>query len=807
MLKSIIDDTRIALRGVGKSRGFVLVVVLTLAVGIGANTAIFSVVEAVLLRPLPYPEQERLVTTAVHRPESGPGELGFADVGYRHFEEGQRSFDHLGAYQSAAMPLTGVGEPVQLDVGLLTNSAFAALGIQPMLGRLPDDAEDAPGGPLVAVLAHDFWVTGFGSAPDVIGSPIELDARTRSVIGVMPPEFTFPSDEIDLWIPLQLDPAGDEIGMIRYRGIARLSADATIASASEDVDRLMKSLDEVGYGPAWFETVFAGRAYVDTLKEYVVGDTRRMLLIVLGAVSLVLVIACVNVANLLLVRSEARTHQNAIRGALGATRGRLIRSSLSETLVLTLVGGALGLLLAWAGIRVLRSMGPTSIPRIAEVGIDAGTFAYATALSIAVGLLVTILPAARTKPSRLRHALNDGGRGRSVGRDRYFVHGVFVVGEVALALVLLIGSGLMVRTFQELQSVDPGFDSTGVMTFTLTLPETRYPDRASEARFFDDLLDRVRALPAVEAAGAITTLPLRPGPGYTVEIEDFERAPDAFPPVVGHAWITPGYFEALAVALVSGRGPDRADQQGEPATLFASVALADEYWPDQSALGKRVGSFGGSGTIAGVVGDVRTYRLEEPPEPMIYLPLNWDRTPTWRSMSVAARSTGDQTVLVDALRREVARLDPDLPLSDLAPMDAVVADSISRTSFIMLLLSVAAAVSIFLGAVGIYGVISYVVTLRRSEFGVRAALGATSRTIVVHVLRRGLGLAGAGVALGLAAAALMGRVLESLLFGVAPLDPFTFVVGSIVFLLVAVGACVLPAGRAARVDPAVALRS
>jgi putative ABC transport system permease protein len=803
---SIVDDTRVALRGLSKSPGFALVVVLTLGVGIGANTAIFTVVHAVLLRPLPYPDQERVVTIGLDRPESGPGELGFADVGYRHFLERHRSFEYFGVYQSAVMPLTGAGEPVQLDVGLMTNSAFAALRIQPLLGRLPDDVEDISGGPLVVVLSHAFWVARFGGDPDVVGTTIALDARTREIIGVMPPEFAFPADGIDLWVPLQLDPASQNVGMIRYRGIARLRDQATLASASADADRLLKTLGDVGYGPAWFERTFAGRAYVDTLKEYVVGDSRRALLIVLGAVSFVLVIACVNVANLFLVRAEARIRQSALRAALGATRSRLIRETLAETLILAVVGGVLGLVLAWVGIHALRAVDPTSIPRLAGVELDETVFAYTAGVSVLLGLLVAALPGARTNPSRLRDALADGGRGGGVGRDRQRVRGAFVVAEVALALVLLIGAGLMVQTFQGLRSVDPGFDSSGVVTFALTLPATRYPDRESEARFFEELLDRVRALPGVEAAGAVTTLPMRGGPGYTVGVEDFPTEPGAFPPVHGHAWITPGYLDALGIPTLTGRSPERADQHGEPRSLFVSAALEQLYWPGGSALGKRIATFGALGTVTGVVGDVHTYRLDEPPEEMIYLPLNWSRTQTWRPMSVAVRSTGDQAGLIGALRREVATVDPDLPVSDVATMDAVVSDSISRTSFTMFLLTVAALISLFLGSVGIYGVISYVVTLRTLEFGVRAALGATSWAIVAHVLRRGVTLVGAGVALGLAAAALLGRVLESLLFEVAPLDPLTFVTGSVIFLVVAVAACVLPAGRASRVDPADALR-
>ena len=806
MPTSALHDARVALRSLARTPGFTLAVILTLAVGIGVDTAIFSVVDAVLVRPLPYPDQDRIVTIGLDRPDTGPGELGFADVGLRHFLEGQRSFESLGAYQSAPMPLTGVGEPAQVDVGLLTNAVYGVLGVEPMLGRLPDDAEDVSGGPLVMVLSHDFWVSRFGADPDVLGTTLELDARTREVIGVMPPEFAFPGSDIDLWVPLQLDPASTNVGMIRYRGVARLREGATIASASADADRLMKSLGEVGYGPGWFERIFAGRAYVDTLKEYVVGGARRALLIVLGAVSCVLLIACVNVANLFLVRAEARARATAVRAALGAPRSRLIRDTLVETLICALAGGALGLALASMGIGALRAFGPTSIPRLDGLGIGPTAIAYTAGLSLLLGLLVAILPAAGTSPSRLRRALADGGRAGTVGRGRQALRGAFVVGQVAVALVLLIGSGLMVRTYQKLRSVDPGFDADGVVTFTLTLPLTRYPDPESEARFFEDLLDRVRPLPGVQAAGAVTTLPLRPGPAYTVGIEDFVVAPGAFPPVVGHAWITPGYLEALGIPILRGRGPERGDQQGAPSSVFASATLEEAYWPEGSALGKRIDSFGGSGAIAGLVGDVRTYRLDEPPEPMIYLPLSWGRTPTWRAMSVAVRSTGDQAELIGALRREVARVDPDLPLSDVATMESIVSDSIAGTSFTMFLLSLAAAVSLFLGCVGIYGVISYVVTLRTPEFGVRAALGATSRAIVLHVLRRGVALAGAGVVLGLAGASLMGRMLTSMLFDVAPLDPVTFAVGSATFLLIAVAACVLPARRASRVDPVDALR-
>ena len=522
--ESILEDVKIAFRVSAKAPGFAVIAILTLAVAIGANTAIFSIVDAVLLSPLPYPDADEIVTLGLDRPDFGRGELGFSDAGFWHFLEKNRSFQDFGAYQSTELPLTGDGEPTQLSVGVMTNGAYAVLGIPAFRGRLPDEEEDIAGGPLVTVLSYGLWAARFGSNPNVIGSTIQLDDRTREVIGVMPFDFAFPSSEIDLWIPLQLDPASQNIGLIRHRVIARLRGNATLESAATDADNLVQRLGEVGYGPGWFDGVFAGQAYAQTLKEYVVGDSRRSLLIVLGAVSFVLLIACANVANLFLVRAEGRVRQTAVRAALGATRRRIIQYVLTESVLLALIGGLGGLVLAFAGIRVLTATSPASIPRLDDVGISATVFWYTAGMSVLVGLFFGVLPTLQTGSAKLRAALTDGGRGSTVGRDRIRVRELLVVTEVALALVLLIGSGLMVRSFQELGSVDPGFDPGGVVTFGLTLPATRYSDVDAEARFFDQLLERVRALPGVEAAGATTNLPLRPGPAYTVYIEEFPIA-------------------------------------------------------------------------------------------------------------------------------------------------------------------------------------------------------------------------------------------------------------------------------------------
>ncbi len=805
---SLLQDTRLALRTLLKDRGFAAVVILTLAVAIGANTAIFSVVDGVLLRPLSYPDADKVITIGLDRPGTGRGGMGFADTGYRHFREKNRSFEEFGAYQTTALALTGNGEPTQLAVGLITNSTYAVLGIPPLRGRLPSEEEDISDGPLVTVLSYDLWVARFGSDPNVIGSTIQLDDRTREVIGVMPPDFAFPSNEIDLWIPLQLDPASQNFGLLRLRVVGRLRDGATLESASADAESLVQRFDEAGYGPGWFERIFAGRAYVQTLKEGVVGDSRQLLLIVLGAASFVLLIACANVANLFLVRAEGRVRQTAVRNALGATRRRLIQHVLTESVLLALIGGLGGLLLAYTGIRVLVAIGPASIPRLDDVGISATVFWYSAGVSVLAGLIFAVLPTIHIGSAKLRAALTDGGRGSTVGQDRLRLRGLLVVTQVALALVLLIGSGLMVRSFQELRSVDPGFDPRGVVTFGLTFPITRYSNVDATAQFFDQLLERVRTLPGVEAAGASMVLPFRPGPGYTVSIEEFPTAPGAFPPVFAHNWVTPGYFEAMRIPIVRGRTVEHRDHQERLGTLFISASLREEYWPNSSTIGKRLRPLGRWGEVAGVVGDVHARGLDAPPPQMIYLPLDWAGPPRRGvAMSVAVRGSGNLSDLVPLLRREVGALDPGLPLSNIETMEDVVAGSMSRTSFTMSMLLLAAFIALFLGSVGIYGVISYIVSQRTSEIGVRLALGADSKSMRGMILMQGMKLAGAGVVIGLLAAVAMGRLLTSLLFGVSSFNPVTFVGGSLIFLAVAALAAVIPALRASRIPPAVALQS
>jgi len=808
VLGSILQDVKIAVRVLIKAPGFTLVAILTLAVAIGANTAIFSVVDAVLLRPLDYPDAEELVTISLDASGAGVPELPFSDRGYWHFREKNRSFEEFGAYGSTRLALTGEGEPTQLLVGFMTNSAYQVLGASPLRGRLPSDEEDISEGPLVALLSYGLWASRFGSDPDAIGSTIQLNDRTREVIGIMPPGFAFPSSEIDLWVPRQMDPESQNFGGHGIPVIARLRDGATVESATADAESLIQRFEEAGYGPEWLSNVFTGRAIVRTLREEIVGESRQPLLIILGTVLFVLLIACSNVANLFLVRADGRIRETAVRTALGAGRGRLIRYVLTESVLLALMGGLGGLLLAYAGIRVLVAVGPASIPRLEGVGISTYVFLFTAGVSLSAGLLFGVLPAMQTGSAKVKAALAAGGRGSTAGRERHRARGLLVVTQVALALVLVVGSGLMVRSFQELRSVDPGFNAGGVVTFGLRLPATRYADADATTRFFDDLLGRLRALPGVENAGATTTLPLTGGgPVLATEIEEFPTGPDGFPPAFAIRFVTPGYFETMGIPIVSGRTVESVDHEERLGKLFISASLKEQYWPNTSTMGKRLRAAGAWGEVAGVVGDIHAAGLDSPPAQTIYLPVRDTLDRPMRAMSVAVRANGDPMSLVPLLRREVGALDNSLPLSNIQTMNGLVGDSMSRTSFTTFLLVIAAVVALFLGAVGIYGVISYVVSQRTSEFGVRMALGADSHGIHSLVLRQGMVLAVTGVVLGLAGAALMSRMLTALLFGISPFDALTFIAGPAVFLGVAALACFIPAQRAAAILPAEALRN
>jgi putative ABC transport system permease protein len=822
---SFLHDVRFALRSLLNAPGITFVVVLTLAVAIGANTAIFSVVESVLLQPLPYPDEDRIVRVAatVYESRAGRGDRGnaFADRGYQHFANNQRSFEKFGGYYGPEqLPLTGDGPARQVGVASMTLSAFEVLSVFPQIGRLPTPEEDALGGPSVALLSHNLWVNHYGSDPAILGRTVEVDGTPREVIGVMPASYDFPAYpgptlDVGLWIPFQLNPASANFGSVYINAIARLAPGVTIEAATDDARSLVARLDEAGYPPSWFESIFDGGAVVRPMRDYVVEGARQPLLIVLGTVGFVLLIACSNVANLLLVRAEGRRQEHAVRMALGSGRARLARQMLIESTFLALIGGAAGVLLAHWGTRALVALGQSSgLPRLGEIDIDGSALAFTAVVSVLTGLLFGVLPAFRSSSTNTMGTLRDGGRNATLSRDRHRTRNVLAMTQVALAVVLVVGSGLMVRSFAALRSVDPGFATENVLTFTVQPLATKYEDVGAVAQLYDRLIERLEAVPGVTRAAAINSLPFSIYRCCNVGtvIEEFPPPEGEVPPGFTTHRTTPGYFEAMSIPIVEGRAFTPDDHNGRLGSVIISRSVKDRYWPDTSALGKRV-TFGRvQAQVVGVVGDVHDLSLDLPADQNMYLPMldaegSPDEFIELSGMALTVRTTVEPLSLVNAIRSAIAEMDPDLPMADVRSMQDVLGDSMTRTTFTMSLLVISALIALFLGAVGIYAVLSYVVSQRTPEIGIRSALGATPETVRRMFLSQGMRLAGVGVLIGLVAAVALGRVLLAQLYGVGPVDPVTLVVGSAIFLAVAGVASLLPAARAAETSPVDALRA
>jgi predicted permease len=804
-LEDLVRDAQLAVRVLLKDRGFTATAVATLTIGVGTNAAIVSVVDAVLLRPLPYPGSQRVVTVGLIRANGDRIPARLTAAGYRFFQEQNQSFQELGAYYTVQQPLIGSGAPLQASVSGVTNSALEVLSTSPRLGRLPTAEEDHPGGRRVALLSHALWATRFGSDPGILGRTIELNDTTREVIGVMPPEFGFPSRAIDVWVPIQLDPATWETRGSRYYLLGRLRADATTESASAGAARLIERLPEVGHPPGLLTTILAGEASVKTLKEELVGDSRSLLLLVLASVSLVLLIALSNVATLFVVRAEERTQERAVRAALGASRRRLVQHALTEALILALAGGVGGLLVALAGTRALVALAPPSVPRLDEVGITPLLLGYTAAVGSVAAVAFALLPAWGMRAARrFLPDLPRAGRGATAGPERLRLRGALVAGEVALAVVLLIGSGLMLQSYAKLRSVDLGFDAEDVTTFGLVLPAMRYSN-AEAVALYHQLVERLGSMPGVESAAVTSGLPVTPvQAAYRLAIEGVPDATDVF--VV--RWVTPGYFETMGIPVGDGR--TMAADDADEFRAFVSESFAEQYWPSESAVGRRLSPDGSMwAEIMGVVGDDRIRGLDIPVESAVYAPIGAPNLPSVLSVTVVVRTRGNGTAVVPALRDAVGALDPELPLIDVRLMQHVISESyaVSRTTFATLLFVVSALVALVLGAVGIYGVIAYSVSRRTSEIGVRIALGATAGNILSRIVSVGMIPAALGVAGGLAIAALGSRLLASLLFETSRFDPVTYLAGPGVLLLVAGVACIVPTRRALRVDPVSALRT
>ncbi|HEX6938138.1 MAG TPA: ABC transporter permease [Longimicrobiales bacterium] len=803
----LLQDLRFAFRTLVKSPGFAAAAVLTLALGIGANTAILSLVYGVVMRPLPFPEADEMTTVWMSNPRQGIDRDVTSYPNFLDWREQSRSFDVMVGIARTVMNLTGDGEPEELPAALVSDGFFRLLGVEPVLGRgfLPEEA--TPGGESVVVLSHELWTSRYGRDPGVIGRSVRLNGSPYRIIGVMPPGAAWPA-EAKLWVPLAM--RGSLASLAERRGalwlsvFGRLADGVTLAEAQAEMDAIARRLEE-----AYPDANDGVGIFLEPLHETVVGEVRPALLLLLGAVGCVLLIACANVSGLLLARGRARRQEVAVRVALGASGARLARQTITESIVLAVAGGAVALLVALWAVDVLVRLAPADVPRLDGVGIDGVALAFAAGTTLVAALLFGAAPAldvARREPGAL---LREGGRGRTGGAgDR--ARPLFVAGQFAVALVLLAGAGLMVRSLVRLREVDPGFEPRGVLAVGITLSGRSYPDAAAVRGFFDRLLPEVSAMPGVESVGAISTLFLDRLPQMTsVTLQDAEL-PEAIRRLpVPYDAVTPDLFHTLRIELRQGRAFTATDGPDAPNVAVVNEAFVRRYFPGGNAVGRRF-ALGGAPerdedwiTIVGIVEDARRGGLDREPRPQVFLP---HAQFTTRRMTVLVRARGDVLAQVGAVRAAVRRIDPDQPISDVRTLERDLSGSVAGRRFLMFLLLVFAAASTTLAAVGIYGIMAQMVAQRTREIGVRMALGARTGDIVRMIVGRGMTLACTGLGLGVLAALAAGRLLSGLLFGVRPSDPATLLGVSAILAAVAALACYLPTRRAASVDPIEALR-
>jgi len=798
------QDLRYGARKLRKSPGFTLVAVMTLALGIGANTAIFSVVNAVLLRPLPFDEPAQLVRvfgtnarrSSFSRPHSYPN---FSDL------RGQsETFETMAAYSSESAALSGDEAPEQISGVIASGDIFRVLRAKPLLGRLLGAEDEQPGRPRVVVISHGLWQRRFGADPGVVGRVIKLDGREREVVGVTPADFSFEfvTGATDYWVPINpADSLYQQRGAIFLEAIGRMKPGVTVEQASADMGVVASRLEQ-----QYQESNAGIGVRLAAAQEELVGDVRPTLLLLLGAVGLVLLIACANVANLLLARSAGRHREIAVRRALGAWRGRIVRQLLTESLLLAIAGGVLGLLFALWGVKLLSAFVPENVPRFGETSIDLRVLGFTLAASLLTGLLFGIAPALQSSRFDLNEALKEGGRGGTDGRGRTRVRALLIVAEVALSLVLLISAGLLIKSFVKLRNTDPGFDPSSTLTASLSLAPVRYDTDEKIADFYRRLVERVRTLPGVLTVGAVNPLPLGDNDyAFAFAVIGQPPPPPGQRQSASARFVSPDYFKAQGVPVRAGRVFTEADKEGAPNVMVVNEAFARRHLAGLDPLGQRLrlGINSIEAEVVGVVGDIRGTRLSTAPEPEYYLPA---AAINFNDLTLVVRTATDPASLAPALRQVVTEMDKDLPLYDVRTMESLVARSVARQRFSMTLVGVFAVLAMLLSAVGIFSVMSFLVAQRTHEIGIRMALGAQARDILSMVIRHGVGLTLVGVAVGLAASLALTRLMSGLLYEVSATDPFVY--GGITALLAAVAllACYVPARRATKVDPLVALR-
>ena len=808
-LEEFRDDVRFAARQLAHAPAFTLVAALTLALGIGATTAIFSVVHAVVLRPLPFPEPDRVMSVG----EDWQGRVSSASVGnFTDYRTHLKSFSSLAAKQFVSYNLAEGDQPERIVGGRVTHTWFDVIGIAPLYGRVFTADEDKPGNDRVVVLSHRLWTRRFGANPSIVDRVVRLNSEPYAVLGVMPPQFDITSDSEELWTPVAFTAAQmAEHDEHFLECIGRLARSVSVEQARAELRTLYPQMQAQYPGNNQVKL-----GVLKPFQETLVGDYRQRLLVLLGAVSLVLLIACGNVANLLLARGGLRAREIALRAAVGAGRGRIVRQLLTETLVLALAGAALGLALAWVAVPVLVASSPEGVPRLEQAGLDSVVLAFALGAAFLSALVAGLAPALRTARTDLRATLNEGGRGGTAGRDR--LRTALVALEVALALMLLVGAGLLVRSALNLQRIDPGFDPRGVLSARITLPEARYDNPTRLVRTFEELAERLAQAPGVEAAALNSQGPLVPGGSSNGLLP--AGKPFSSDAVTQSALniVTLDYFRTMRIPLKRGRLFTGDDRRGAPLVMVVNESAARGLFPGEDPIGKQVGCCEGGPdnprykTIIGVVGDTRSSGPAEDAEPEFFLPIEQSPDIAWRwiqnSMTLVARSrTGDAGALINIARGAVRAIDPTVPLFQVRTMEQRMQTALAQARFNTLLMLLLGSIGLVLAAIGVYGVIAYFVAQRQQEIGIRMALGAKGPDVVRMVVRQGMQPVVLGIALGLAAALAASRLLTAYVHGVTTTDPLTF--AAVVALLgtVALVATALPARRAVRIDPTRVLNS
>ncbi len=803
-MSMIFKDIHYAIRSLVRNPGFTTVALLTLALGIGANTAIFSVVNAVLIRPLPFAEPERIVWLWDTIRPGAPAPTSLPE--FLDWKEQNRSFEHLAAFQGGNMFLDAGDGTEDVPVGTVTPQMFSLFRVNPIIGRTFTDEETLPGRFRVAVLGHSLWQTRFGSDPNVLGRTIQLNGRAYTIIGVMSAGFSFP-DRAMLWRPLPIDPTALDRGPHYLRVVGRLKAGVTRDQAQAEMSTLASRLSQ-----QYPEKTAGHGVKIDSLTDVLVGDIGLSLFILLGAVGFVLLIACANVANLMLARIGGRQREIAVRTALGASRLRIVSQLLTESLLIAVAGGGAGLLLALWAVSWLVSLSPETIPRVHEISVDTRVVGFTLLVSAATGVLFGLAPALQISKSGLTDALKESGR-TTAGLRKNRLRSALVVSEVALSLVLLVGAGLLIRSFAKLNQISPGFDADRVLTLGVSLLPNKYPTEEQVATFYSQILERLATVPGVISVAATSELPFSgSNTSDYFTIEGRPPIPKESEPLTEYRVVTPRYFQSMGIPLLAGRDFSESDTKQSPNVVVINDEFVRRHFGSENPLGHRLKLQGQERDpllIVGVVGNVRHFGLDDQPTADAYVPFLQDPLSlNYRSMTIVARTKSeDPGAVAGALRATLTSMDKSLPVYAVKPMTEYVGDSLARRRFNMVLLSAFGGVALVLAAVGIYGVISYSVLQRTHEMGIRMAIGAQRSDVLKLVVRQAMILTLAGVVIGLLAAWALTRLIKSLLFNVSVTDPLTFAVIAVLTILIALLACLIPARRATKVDPLVALRN